>query len=118
MVVLDSEMRIITASHSFYSKFQVKRAETEGRLFNEIGQRQWEISSLRKLLEDILLNGTTFEDFRVDYDSPNIGHKALLLNGRKIAREGRQPGLILLAMEDITASLSAAGQGEASHERK
>jgi two-component system, chemotaxis family, CheB/CheR fusion protein len=110
LVVLDGELRILTASHSFYQKFQVKPVETEGRLFYEIGQQQWEISSLRQLLTDILLNGTTFEDFRVEYNSPTIGHKALLLNGRKIAQEGRQPGLILLAMEDVTASLSAPEQ--------
>jgi two-component system CheB/CheR fusion protein len=112
LIVMNSELRIITASRSFYHIFQVKPAETEGRLFYEIGQRQWEISSLRKLLEDILLNGTPFEDFRVEHNFPIIGHKELLLNGRKIAREGRQPGLILLAMEDITASLSASGQNK------
>jgi len=74
LVVLDGELRILTASHSFYQKFQVKPVETEGRLFYEIGQQQWEISSLRQLLTDILLNGTTFEDFRVEYNSPTIGH--------------------------------------------
>jgi hypothetical protein len=29
--------------------------------------------------------------------------KCFLLNARRIAREGRQPGLILLAMEEITS---------------
>jgi two-component system CheB/CheR fusion protein len=113
LVVMDGDLRIITASHSFYDMFQVGPAETEGRLFCEICQRQWEISSLRQLLKDILSNGMPFEDFRVEYNSPTIGHKALLLNGRKIAREGQQPALILLAMEDITASLAGSGQSEA-----
>jgi hypothetical protein len=109
-VVLDGELRIVSASHSFYHMFEVKPAETEGRLFYEIGQGQWEIPSLRQLLEDIVLTNTQFEDFRVEHDFPVIGHKVLLLNARRIAREGCHPGLILLAMEDITASSAASGQ--------
>jgi two-component system CheB/CheR fusion protein len=109
LVVLDGELRVISASHSFYQMFQVKPTETEGRLFYEIGQRQWAIANLRQLLEDIALTSTPFEDFRVEYDSPTVGHKALLLNARRIAKEGRQPGLILLAMEEITASSAASG---------
>jgi two-component system CheB/CheR fusion protein len=116
LVVLDGELRIISASRSFYQIFQVKPTDTEGRLFYEINQRQWEIPGLRQLLEDIFLKSTTFEDFRVEYDSPTIGHKVLLLNARRIAREGHQPGLILLAMEDITASSEASGQHRGSHE--
>ena len=104
LVVLDGELRVISASRSFYHMFQVKPAETEGRLLYEMGQRQWAIPSLRQLLEDIVRKSTPFEDFRVEYDSPTVGHKVLLLNARRIAGEGHQPGLILLAMEDITAA--------------
>jgi hypothetical protein len=56
---------------------------------------------LRQLLEEILRKSAPLENFRVEYDSPTSGHKVLLLNARRIAREGRQPGLILLAMEEI-----------------
>jgi two-component system, chemotaxis family, CheB/CheR fusion protein len=117
LVVLDGELRIVSASRSFYQMFQVKPAETEGRLFYDVGQRQWAIPNLRQLLEDIALKSTPFEDFRVEYDSPAVGHKALLLNARRIAKEGRQPGLILLAMEDITESSAAQDQRGNSHER-
>ena len=103
LLVLDGELRIVSASRAFCHIFQVTPAETEGRLFYEVGQRCWEIPGLRQLLEEILQKSTAFEDFRVDYDSPAIGHKVLLLNARRIAREDHQPGLILLAMEDITA---------------
>jgi two-component system CheB/CheR fusion protein len=110
LVVLDGQLRIVSASRSFYSMFQVQPAETEGRLLYEIGQRQWEIPSLRQLLADIALKSTPFEDFRVEYDSPTIGHKAFLLNARRLAREDHESGLILLAMEEITASSAAPGQ--------
>ena len=109
LVVLNGDLRVISASPSFYHTFRLNPAETEGRLFYEIGQRQWEISALRQLLEDILRKNTLFEDFRVEYDSPAVGHKQLLLNARSIASEGRKPNLILLAMEDIEASSAVSG---------
>jgi two-component system CheB/CheR fusion protein len=101
LVVLDGDLRIVSASRSFYHLFQATPAETEGRLFAEIGQRQWEIPGLRQLLEEILRNSAPLENFRVEYQSPAIGRKVLLLNARRIATEDRQPGLILLAMEEI-----------------
>ncbi len=103
-MVLDGELRIVSASRSFYHIFQATPAETEGRLLYEIGQRQWDIPGLRQLLEEILRKSTPLEDFRVEYDFPAIGHKVLLLNARRIAREDHQPGLILLAMEEIKAA--------------
>ena len=102
LVVLDGQLRIVSASAAFYETFQVTPAATEGRLLYEIGGRQWEIPSLRRLLEDILPNNTSFEDFRVEHDFPTIGRKVLLLNARKIAAQDQRPHLILLAMEDIT----------------
>ena len=74
LVVLDGELRIVSASRSFYETFQVTPAETEGRLLYEIGQRQWDIPALRQLLEDILPKNTQFEDFRVEHDFPD--HRA------------------------------------------
>jgi two-component system, chemotaxis family, CheB/CheR fusion protein len=110
LLVLDDKLRIMSASHSFYETFQVTPAATEGQLLYEIGQRQWEIPSLRQLLEEILSKSTSFENFRVEHDFPTIGHKALLLNARKIVTEDRQSSLILLAMEDVTDSSTGPKQ--------
>ena len=102
LVVLDGELRIVSASRAFYETFQVTPAETEGRLLYEIGQQQWDIPGLRQLLGDILAQDTQFQDFRVEHDFPGIGHRVLMLNARRMAGKDRQPRLILLAMEDIT----------------
>jgi two-component system CheB/CheR fusion protein len=104
LVVLDGELRVVSASAAFYETFQVTPAVTEGRLLYEVGQRQWDIPSLRQLLEDILPKSARFEDFRVEHDFPTIGHKVLLLNARQIELGAEPARLILLAMEDITAS--------------
>ncbi|MHC1765205.1 MAG: chemotaxis protein CheB [Verrucomicrobiia bacterium] len=102
LVVLDGELRIVSASRSFYEKFRVTPAETEHRKLYDIGEKQWQIPALRQLLEDILPAGTKFEDFRVEHDFTGIGHIVLMLNARQIAARDQQPRLILLAMEDVT----------------
>ena len=63
LVVLDGELRIVSASPAFYETFQVTPAVTEGRLLYEVGQRQWDIPSLRQLLEDILPKNARFRGF-------------------------------------------------------
>ena len=107
LVVLDGDLRIVSASRSFYETFGVVPAETQGRLLYELGRRQWDLPGLRRLLEEILAKNTHFEDFRVEHDFPVVGQKTLLLNARRIVSDNEGRSLILLAMEDITDSPQA-----------
>jgi two-component system CheB/CheR fusion protein len=102
LVVLDTELRVVSASRSFYRTFQVTPEETEKQFFYDLGNRQWDIPALRELLEEILPRTTQLEDFRVEHDFPKIGRKKMLLNARQIHQEGRHAQLFLLAIEDIT----------------
>lgn len=106
LVVLDADLRVITANHSFYETFKVTEEETRGFLVYEIGNRQWDIPKLRELLEIIIPQNTQFSNFEVTHDFPTIGQRTMLLSARQITRENR-PSLILLAIEDITESRQA-----------
>ncbi|MEW5706080.1 MAG: SpoIIE family protein phosphatase [Actinomycetota bacterium] len=101
LIVLDANLRVVTANRSFYDTFKVSKEETENKLIYELGNRQWDIPKLKGLLEDIIPKNNQFSDFEVTHDFPIIGHKTMLLNARRIVRENRPP-LILLAIEDIT----------------
>ena len=90
LVVLDGQLRVVSASRSFYETFGVAAAETQGRPFYEIGRRQWDIPALRQLLEEDHLKNAQFDGFRIEHDFPAVGHKALLLNARQI--DARQAG--------------------------
>lgn len=102
LLVLDADQRILSANRSFYQIFQVTREETEGCLIYELGNHQWDIPSLRELLETIVPANAHFEDFEVDHVFPTIGRKAMLLNARRLERSSGEAWLILLAIEDIT----------------
>jgi PAS domain S-box-containing protein len=76
--------------------------ETIGKFIYELGNRQWDISKLRVLLEEILPHNLVFYDYEVEHDFQGIGRKTILLNARQIFRKNIGSNIILLAMEDIT----------------
>lgn len=110
LLVLDKELRIITANRSFYRTFQVNTEETEKRLIYNLGNRQWDIPGLRELLENILPMNDAFEGFEVEHGFESIGRKTMLLNARMIYREMNNEEMILLAIEDITERKKAEGE--------
>ena len=102
MLVLNSELKILTANHNFYDTFKVSPKETIGHFIYDLGNRQWDISQLRVLLEEILPQKTVLDGYEVEHDFLGIGRKTILLNARQIFREDIGSHIILLAMEDIT----------------
>jgi PAS domain S-box-containing protein len=102
LVVLDSDLRVMGASRSFYQTFNVTPEETEGRLIYELGDRQWDIPALRTLLEEILPARSQFNGFEVVHEFPRVGRRVILLNARQIVTEESNSTMILLAIEDIT----------------
>ena len=86
---------------SFYDSFKVEPPETEGRFVYDLGDGQWNIPALRTLLEEIIPQNSSFDDFEVEHDFETIGRKTMLLNARRFPPEGKWD-LILLAISDIT----------------
>jgi PAS domain S-box-containing protein len=102
LVVLTADLRVTSANRSFYQTFKVVREETEGQFIYNVGNRQWDIPALREFLEEIIPKNSHFNNFEVDHEFPVIGRKKMLLNARRIHREGKSTDMILLAIDDIT----------------
>jgi PAS domain S-box-containing protein len=103
LIVLDKNYVIVSANRSFYSTFHVTPEETENKVLFDLGNHQWDIPELHDLLERILPENTSFEEFRVEHEFQSIGRRVMSLNARKI-QSGEEPELILLAIEDLTDS--------------
>ena len=102
MLILDAQLRVVTVSRAVCRMFHVTPEETQGQFIYDLGNGQWNIPALRTLLEDVLPQNTTFNDYEVEHDFPGIGHRVMLLNARRIYREGIHTELVLLAIEDIS----------------
>jgi len=103
VLVLGADLRVMSANRSFYQTFKVTPEETEGRFIYDLGNWQWDIPRLRELLEKILPEKTTSDDFEVEHDFSTIGRRVMLLNARRLEREEGKAKAILIAIEDITA---------------
>jgi two-component system CheB/CheR fusion protein len=104
LIILDAELKVISTNNSFYRMFQVKPEEVENQSIFKLGNHEWNIPELRRLLEDILRQNTHFDNFKVERDFPAIGRKVMLLNARRVEPVPGQALMILLAIEDVTAS--------------
>ncbi len=97
-LILDPDLRVISANPTFYQNFQVTQKQTEGNLLYDLGNGQWDIPELKKLLEEMLPYEKFVKNFEVNHRFETIGQKTILLNARLI--DSSQ--LIILAMEDIS----------------
>jgi len=102
LIILDKHLCIKTANESFYKKFNIDKQDTEGQLFYEIQNKQWDDQVMRSLLEKILPKKQRLTDFEIILNFPFIGERTLLLNALQILNQKNSENLILLAIEDIT----------------
>src|SRR5437588_8113448 len=101
LLMLDTTLPVHSANRAFYQTFQVTAAETEHHLIYELGNGQWDIPDLRRLLEDVVPKSSVFNDFELVHTFPVIGRRVMLLNARKL-KAGNHGELLVLAMEDVT----------------
>ncbi|MFQ6607325.1 MAG: PAS domain S-box protein [Fidelibacterota bacterium] len=117
LVVLDSQLKVISANRAFYRTFKVNENETVQKYIYDLGNRQWDIPKLRKLLEEILPQNTTFNDFEVEHKFEHIGTRIMLLNARRFYHKTNKTQLILLAIEDVTERRLSEKEVRESEER-
>lgn len=102
LLLLDRDLRISTVNSAFLRTFKVSREQTTNRFLYRIGNEQWNIPTLRALLEEILSKDQALKDFEMEHDFEHIGRKKMVLNARMLVQmTGREP-MILLAIEDVT----------------
>lgn len=99
ILVLDNEMRVISANNPFYQTFRVSPVETLNKKFYSLA-KQW------KELENLLPDKTQLKDYMIEGDFPNIGHSKIVLNAQHI-HQSDNSDLILLAMKMLQTKKKA-----------
>jgi len=101
-LVLDKDLRVTSVNRAFSQMFKTTPKQTERKLVYELGNKQWDIPELRRLLEEILPRDKEFNGFLVEHEFPTIGLKKFLLNARRLHDSVGTTEKILLALDDIT----------------
>lgn len=109
-LILDEHLVVLSANRTFYGFFRVDKHQTEGNIVYDLGNGQWNIPTLKILLEDILPKNKHFDDFKVEHDFPKLGKRIIILNARRVFTSGEEKPIILLAMEDITKQMQLENQ--------
>jgi two-component system CheB/CheR fusion protein len=111
LIVLDHELRVVTASRAFHEAFDIGSTSMTGQPLADRGRRQWSLPHLDELLRGVLAGHGPFDDFEMTLDVAGHGTKKLLLNARLIRPpapgapqidDGACDARILLAIEDVT----------------
>jgi two-component system CheB/CheR fusion protein len=102
LLILDKDLKVLSANRSFYKMFNTVSEKTVGRFIYDLDDKKWDIPQLRELLEEIIPRRNIFEDYEIEYNSINTGKKKLLLNARQIVHGEKETKFILLAIHDQT----------------
>ncbi len=102
LLVLDAGLRVRSANRAFYEAFGGTPGGTEGRPLYDLGDKEWDVPALRRLLEEILPKETALDNFEVAHTFAGAGPRVMVLNARRLRRDGEDAELILLAIEDVT----------------
>jgi len=103
MLALYADLKVKAANDAFYRAFNLQPGEVEGQLLYQIGDGAWEMSKLRKLLEEILPQQTQVQDFPIEAELPHLGPRKMMANARRFYEESQGVQLILMGLEDVTA---------------
>jgi two-component sensor histidine kinase len=102
LVLLDKDLRVVTASRSFYELFVIDPSAAEGQLFYQLRGGEWDIPALRDLLEDAIPSKLAIDAFELEHDFSGLGRRIMLLNMRHVADAHNPEAVLLIAIEDIT----------------
>jgi nitrogen-specific signal transduction histidine kinase len=102
LLVLDGELCVQTANRAFYNTFKVSRDETIGQHLYELGNGQWNIADLRRLLEDVIPRSAAVLDYEVEHDFPGLGRRMMLLSAHRLFHPDNISRSLLLSMVDAT----------------
>jgi len=100
LVVLDSGLRVQTANRAFYSMFGASRDKTQGVQLRDLGDADWKASALWASLGAIVADAGEFQPFEVEREFPALGRRSVLVDARRVARDGEAN--ILLTLHDVT----------------
>ena len=98
LLILDKNLRIVSANRSFYAIFKTAKEVTVGRYIYDLDHKKWDIARLKDLLEQIIPSQKHLEDYAIEYTDAGAETIRLLVNARRMVHGKKETELILLAI--------------------
>lgn len=105
VLLLDSEIRIVAASTTFYRDFKLSRRCCPREKLADLGGGEWNIPQLIRLLQAIAAGEPQIEAYEVDLVRPDEPDCRLVLGAHRLDyEESDHEVLIVLTVTDVTAA--------------
>ena len=114
LLVLDRNLRVVSANRSFFRVFGLKPEATIGWHFATCCAPSGGAAGLRGFLDLVRAGPGLVEDHEIEIDLPALGLRQLMVNARNIRTGPPEEPLILLAIDDITERKGASTALEAA----
>jgi two-component system CheB/CheR fusion protein len=101
LLVLDGDLRVVTANRGFTEAFELAASEVVGVHVLELPRLRWDGTHMQPLLESLLADRDEVLDHETTLEVDGRGHRDITLNARRMTLADRGP-LVVLSMADIT----------------
>lgn len=110
LMVLDGDLRVLSANRAFLAAFGSTAAHTVGRRIFDIGDgdRDWNLPALHDLLERRLPIERSFEQAPLQLSRDGAHTQRLWLSARRIVEANGESPLVLLRLDDEPAAKGPA----------
>ena len=102
VLVLDQSGCVINGNRAFFEKFVLDRDGTIGRSLFALGTHQWDISELRRLLNEVIPKSVAIIGFEVTAEFHPLGRRTMLVSARRLAHPDNNSTSVLMIFEDVT----------------
>ena len=106
LVVLDRDLRVLSANGAYYGAFRQVPAQIEGQGFFDLGSGEWNTTELQRAVGGVLGSNERFQGLQVERDVPGAGHMSTSVSGCAVPSPGGDR-MVLLSIEDVTERRSA-----------
>jgi PAS domain S-box-containing protein len=107
LVVLNADLRVLTANRAFYSLFRISREAIQGLALNKLGNGALDLPRLVMQLKDMLADDLPFLPLEIDCEWPDDRRLAMSLHACPCVLPGHSAGMALLSFHDVTARKEA-----------
>ncbi|MFA6282066.1 MAG: PAS domain S-box protein, partial [Candidatus Omnitrophota bacterium] len=98
LLVVDDELKVVSANKAFYQTFKTNPKETNGCFFYGLGNGHWDIPKLRQILKNGFAKKNSVTGYEIEHNFDVIGHKIMLFSACRLA----SMHLTLITINDIT----------------
>ena len=102
LLVLDSRLRVISASAGFCRLSQVEHNAVLGKGVYDLADGFWDVPAMHELLEKVVQQQTDVAGFEIAHDFPRLGQRVFKVHAYRLQSSSGTAEMIALSLGEVT----------------